>query len=162
METTAVTTHSSSKPTIAASAPVVSSAEGTIDAPIDVVWRILIAIEQWPTWNHDVKSVSMDGPTVEGATFRWKAGSATITSTLTHLARPNLVAWTGRTLGIRAIHIWRLEQRGDRTHVRTEESYEGVVARLFRRPLQKTLDATLSKGVRHLETEAERVVSTTP
>ncbi len=160
METTAVTTHSSGKPTIAAGAPVVSSAERTIDAPIDAVWRVLISIEQWPTWNHDVKSVSIHGPTVEGATFRWKAGSATITSTLTHVARPTLVAWTGTTLGIRAIHIWRLEQRGDRTHVRTEESYEGIVARVFRRPLQKTLDATLSKGVRHLKTEAERVVST--
>ena len=44
----------------------------------------------------------------------------------------------------------------------TEESYEGLVARLLRRPLQKTLDAALTDGVRYLEAEAERLASTPP
>jgi hypothetical protein len=110
----------------------------------------------------DVRSVSIEGPVVQGETFRWKAGAATITSTVTHVDRPRLIAWTGTTLGIRAIHVWCLEDHGGRTNVRTEESYEGVVARMLRRSLQKTLDTALTDGVRHLRAEAERTIVTPP
>ena len=143
-------------------APVVSSAEGEIAAPIDDVWRILTAIEQWPMWNPDVKSVSIDGRVAKGAMFRWKAGPSTISSTVTRVDAPRLIAWTGKTLGISAIHVWHLEQRDGRTHVRTEESYEGPVARLLRRSLKKTLDAALTDGIRYLQREAERITSTPP
>jgi len=145
----------SSEPAIDDRAPVFSFAEAEIDAPIETVWKILTEIERWPTWNPDVKSVSLDGPPIEGATFRWKAGPSTITSTFIRLDRPRLIAWTGRTLGIRAIHVWRLESKNGRTLARTEESYEGFVARILRRPLQKKLDRTLADGVRHLKAEAE-------
>jgi hypothetical protein len=144
------------EPAVNDHAPVVSSAEDEIDAPIDHVWRILTAVDSWPTWNPDVKSVTIDGPVVEGATFRWKAGPGTITSTIIRLDRPRLIAWRGKTLGINAFHVWHLEQREWRTQARTEESYEGLVARLLRRPLQKTLDAALAAGLRHLKAEAER------
>jgi hypothetical protein len=40
--------------------------------------------------------------------------------------------------------------------VLTEESYEGLVARLFRRPLQNALDRALDNGLRHLKVEVER------
>ena len=40
--------------------------------------------------------------------------------------------------------------------MRTEESYDGLVARLLRRSLQKTLDAALADGVRYLKAEAEK------
>ena len=149
-------------PVVNSDAPVVSRAAGEIDAPIVDVWRILTEIERWPTWNPDVKSVSIEGRVAEGADFRWKAGPSTISSTLTRVEAPRVIAWTGKTLGIRAIHVWHLEQRDGRTHVYTEESYEGLVARLLRRPLQKTLDAALTDGVRYLETEAERLTSTPP
>jgi uncharacterized protein YndB with AHSA1/START domain len=143
-------------PTIGRDAPVISSAEVEIDAPIERVWAVLTAIEQWPAWNPDVKSVSIVPPIAEGSTFRWKAGPGTITSLVEHLDRPRLIAWTGRTLGIRAMHIWRLEQQNGKTLVRTEESYEGLVARMLRRSLQKTIDGALADGARYLKAEAEQ------
>jgi uncharacterized protein YndB with AHSA1/START domain len=143
-------------PTIAWDSPVVSASDVEIEAPIDRVWAVLTAIERWPDWNPDVKSASLAGPFAEGATFRWKAGPGTITSVVEHVDRPRLVVWRGRTLGIRALHVWRLEAHDGKTHVRTEESYEGRVARLLRRPLQKTLDTALADGVRYLKVEAER------
>ena len=143
---------------MSADAPVVSRADGEIDAPIEDVWRILTMIEQWPTWNPDVKSVSIDGPVAVRTTFRWKAGPATITSAVTHVDRPRLIAWTGTTLGIHAIHVWRLEDHNGRTRVSTEESYEGMVARVLRRSLQKKLDTALTDGIRHLRAEAERAM----
>lgn len=139
-----------------AAAPVVSSAEAEIEAPIESVWGILTAIEEWPAWNLDVKSASLDGPAVEGATFRWKAGPSTIKSTVVRLEAPRHIAWTGRTLGISAVHIWSLQSTNGRTFATTEESYEGSVARIFRRPLQKLLDRTLADVVGHLKAEAEQ------
>ncbi len=144
------------EPTIASTAPVVSAHEIEIDAPIDRVWGVLTAIERWPAWNPDVKSVSVDSPVAEGVTFRWKAGPGTITSRVEHLDRPRLVVWSGRTLGISAIHVWRLEARNGKTLARTEESYDGLVARVLRRSLQKMLDTALTDGAGYLKAEAEK------
>jgi hypothetical protein len=144
------------EPGIARDAPVSSAAEALIAAPIERVWAVLTAVEEWPAWNPDVKSAALDGPFAEGATFRWKAGPGTITSQIEHVDAPRLVAWTGRTLGIRAVHVWRLEEQNGRTRVRSEESYDGLVARLLRGRLQKTLDTALADGVRYLQAEAVR------
>jgi uncharacterized protein YndB with AHSA1/START domain len=137
-------------------APVVGRSEIEIDAAPEVVWDVLTAIARWPSWNPDVKTMSMEGPLAEGSVFRWKAGPGTITSTLRRVEPPRLVAWTGKTLGIRAVHFYRLEPRDGGTFVRTEESYEGLVARLLRGSLQKTLDGALGDGLRYLKAEAEQ------
>jgi len=91
-----------------------------------------------------------------GTVFRWKAGPGTITSTIQRVERPRSIAWTGRTLGIKAIHFWHFDGRDGGTFVRTEESYEGLVARLLRRSLQKTLDRALDDGLQDLKAEVER------
>jgi uncharacterized protein YndB with AHSA1/START domain len=137
-------------------APVVGAEETEIAAGRELVWDVLTGIERWPSWNPDVKSVSMDGGLSEGSVFRWKSGSATITSTLEHVQAPRRVAWSGKAFGLSAIHVYALEARDGTTIVRTEESYDGLVARLFRGRLQKTLDHALESGLRHLKVEAER------
>jgi hypothetical protein len=141
---------------VARDAPVLSFAELEIDTPVDTVWDVLTAIDEWPAWNPDVKAASLHGPVAAGSTFRWKAGPGTISSTIEHLEPPRLIAWRGTTLGIRAIHVWRLQPVDGRTRASTEESYEGLVARVLRRPLQKALDKALADGLRHLKAEAER------
>jgi Polyketide cyclase / dehydrase and lipid transport len=85
----------------------------------------MAAFERWPSWNRDVKSMTMQGPVAPGSVFRWKAGPGTIESTIQRVEQPRLIAWTGKTLGIKAIHFWHLEPRDGKTFVRTEESYEG-------------------------------------
>jgi uncharacterized protein YndB with AHSA1/START domain len=147
------------EPAISSDSPVASTHEIAIDAPVDRVWEVLTAIDRWPAWNPDVKSVSIDGPVERGSSFRWKAGPGTITSHVEHLERPHVVAWSGRTLGIRAVHVWRLESRDGGTLARTEESYDGLVARVLRRSLQKMLDRTLADGASCLKAEAEKVSS---
>jgi uncharacterized protein YndB with AHSA1/START domain len=141
---------------IADDAPVVSSVELEIGAPVEAVWDVLTAIDGWPGWNRDVKWVSIEGPAVEGTSFRWKAGPSTIRSTIVSVERPRLIAWTGKTLGIKAVHVWRLEPRNGGTLLRTEESYEGLVSRILRRSLQKTLDKALADGAAYLKAEAEK------
>ena len=139
----------------------VGASEIEIAAAPELVWDVLTAIDRWPSWNPQVKSMDMQGGIAEGSQFRWKAGPGTINSTIRRVEPPRLIAWTGKTFSIDAIHVYRLEARDGKTFVRTEESYEGLVARLLRGPLQKTLDAALEEGLRHLKAEAERRASET-
>jgi hypothetical protein len=89
-----------------------------------------------------------DGRLEPGSEFRWKAGPGTIVSTLEQVEPPRFVRWRGRTMSIAALHAWRVEPQGAGTAVETEESFSGLLARLFRRPLQKTLDKSLRPGPR--------------
>lgn len=137
-------------------APVVGRSEIDIAAAPQAVWDVLTSFQRWPSWNRAVKSMSMQGRVAAGSVFRWRAGPGTITSTLERVEEPRLIAWTGRILGIKAIHFWYLEPIDGTTFVRTEESYEGVVTSLFRRWLQKTLDTALAEGLHDLKAEVER------
>ena len=138
------------------SAPVVGSCEIEIAAAPEVAWGVLTDIDRWPSWNPAVKSVSLEGGIDEGSKFRWKAGPGTIKSTIRGVEKPWRIAWSGTSFGIKAIHVHTLEPRDGRTLVRTEESYDGLVARLFRGRLQKTLDNALQSELQHLKAEAER------
>jgi hypothetical protein len=143
-------------------APVLSASEIEIAAAPEVVWGVLTDFEAWPTWNPDVRAMSMTDAVAEGSEFRWKAGPGTITSVIQRVEVPRLLAWTGKTLGIKAIHFWWLEPRDGGTFVRTAESYDGLVARLFRRQLQKVLENALESGLRSLKEEVERQIARTP
>ena len=129
--------------------------ELAIAASPKAIWDVLTDLESWPRWNPDVKSMSVQGGLAQGSVFRWRAGPGTITSTIQQVEPPRLIAWTGATFGIKARHVYRLESRGEATLVHTEESYEGLVARLLRGSLQKTLEKGLSDGLRYLQAEAE-------
>jgi hypothetical protein len=137
-------------------APVLGTSETEVDAKPELVWDVLTRIDRWPVWNPDVRSVSMAGGLAEGSEFRWKAGPGTIRSTLERVEPPGLISWSGKTLGIEARHVYVLQPRNGKTVVKTEETYDGLVARLFRGRLQKTLDHALESGLRHLKAEAER------
>ena len=137
-------------------APAVARSEAQIEADPETVWDVLIAFEDWPGWNPDVKSVRLEGALQEGTVFRWQAGRAMITSTLRQLERPRLLAWTGKTTGIRAVHVWSLEPRDGGTLARTEESWDGLLVRILRGRMQKSLQKAMDGGVRYLKAEAER------
>jgi hypothetical protein len=138
---------------------VYGTAEIDVDAPVETVWRVLTELEKWPSWNPDVTSMTVDGPLAPGTVFRWKAGPRTIVSTIQRVEPARSVVWSGKTLGVKATHAWHFEQVGKQTHVLTEEALRGVVARLLRGSLQKTLDAALENGLKNLKAEAERVAT---
>jgi hypothetical protein len=117
---------------------------------------VLTAIGRWPNWNPAVTSVSFDGAIAPGSAFRWKAGPGTITSTIQDVEPLRRIAWTGTSFGIKAIHVHTFEPRDGGTLVTTEESCDGVVARLLGGRLQKVLDGALESELQHLKAEAER------
>lgn len=137
-------------------APIVLHQEIEIAAVADVVWGVLSAIEAWPTWNPDVASALLQGELKPGTSFHWRAGGSSVSSQLVQVAPAREIAWTGRAMGVSVIHVYRLEARDGATVVRTDESVEGLVARLFRRPLRARMDKALIDGLRCLCSEAER------
>ena len=137
-------------------APAFARSQAEIAADPETVWGILTGFESWPGWNPDVSSVAIEGEVAEGTVFRWKAGRAAITSTLRQVERPRVLAWTGKTTGIDAAHVWRLEPRDGGTLVQTEESWQGLLVRLLRGPMRKSLQKAVDGGLEHLKAEAER------
>lgn len=137
-------------------APVIAESEIEIDADPESVWDVIANVERWPRWNPEVKSVVLQGGVREGSVFRWKTSSGSITSTFQDVEPPHVVAWTGRTMSIKAVHRWSLERKNGKTTVKTVESFDGALSRLFRRPLRKVLKKALDQGLEALKAEVER------
>jgi hypothetical protein len=136
--------------------PVQASSRIIIEAPARTVWRILTDLAHWERWNPDVTDVSVEGPVAAGMTFRWRAGTARITSTIQEVQPDRMIRWTGRTMGVRADHLWRIEPQDGRTAVETVESWRGVFPRLFPGKMRRVLQQSLDKGLRSLKIEAEK------
>lgn len=140
-------------------APASAAAEAFLDAPPQVVWEVQTDLIGWPEWNPDVAWIDLRGPVAPGTKFRWKAGGIPITSVLREVEPERRIAWTGQApLGIRAVHTWSFEPEGAGTRVRTEESFDGVLVRLFAGVTRRMLAEALEKGLAVLKTEAERRV----
>lgn len=138
-----------------ARAPVVARRETDVAAPVAVIWALLSRLEEWPSWNPDVRTVSVRGPVAPGTAFSWKAGPGTITSTLLSVDPEREIGWRGRTMGIPALHVYRLAPGESGTHVTSEESWEGLVVRMLRGRMQGGLERALESGLEHLRRAAE-------
>jgi hypothetical protein len=86
----------------------------------------------------------------------------TITSVLRPGEPPSLVSWSGKTLGIGTIHVYRLTEEGGKTIVTSEESWDGLIVKALRGRMKKTLEAAIESGLPHLKAASEqRALSTT-
>lgn len=137
-------------------APVIARSEIEIQADPDTIWDVLVDINNWPRWNPDIKSASLEGAVAEGSKFRWKARSISITSIFQEVDKPRLLGWTGKTMGIKAVHIWKLEPKEDTTIARTEESWEGPLTRVMKGSAQDMLQKSIDSGLQYLKQEIEK------
>lgn len=142
--------------TVDVSAPVSAVGSIEIGAPPQAVWEILVGIDEWPSWNPDVKWVRCSGAVEAGTEFTWKAGPGTIRSTFTHVESPRLLAWKGTTLGIHAVHVWRLDASPSGTKLVTEESWAGLLPRIASSTMTKTLQKAIDSGLEAVRATAER------
>jgi uncharacterized protein YndB with AHSA1/START domain len=141
-------------------APATAQGELQIAADRQTVFAVIAAIDQWPSWNPDIKSVTLQGPVQPGTGFRWKSGPSTLTSTLQVVDPPQEIAWTGTTMGIRAVHVFRFQANDGGTLAHSEESWEGLLASLLKGYSRKSLDKAIRSILSHLKVEAERRAAT--
>ena len=137
-------------------APATADGELRIDADPETVFDVISGIDRWPSWNPDVKSVRVEGPVQPGTVFRWKAGPSSLTSTLRVVDPPRELAWTGTTMGIKAVHVFRFQASDGATLARSEESWAGLLASLLKGYSRRTLDKGIRSVLEHLKSEAER------
>jgi len=137
-------------------APVQARAELLIDAPLDQAWSILTSISEWSRWNPGVNRVVVGGPVEAGTEFSWRSGRVPIASRLVEVEPEQRIAWTGRSLGMDAVHVWGFEARDDGVMVHTEESLDGKLARWFQGRMQEMLQRNLAESLRLLRSECKR------
>jgi uncharacterized protein YndB with AHSA1/START domain len=137
-------------------APATAEGELRIGADPQTVFAVISAIDQWPSWNPDVRSVSVEGPVQSGTVFRWKSGPSSLTSTLQVVDPPHEIAWTGTTMGIKAVHVFRFQAADGGTLAHSEESWEGLIASLLKGYSRRTLEKGIRSVLAHLKAEAER------
>jgi len=140
-------------------APAWAEGEIQIAAPPETVWAVIADLSGWPTWNADVTSMAFDGRLEPGSTFRWKAGSASLVSTLQTVDPPREIGWTGKTMGIHAIHTFRFEPMDGGTRARSAESFRGLIPSVFRTYSRNVIRRGIDGILASLKDEAERRTS---
>jgi uncharacterized protein YndB with AHSA1/START domain len=137
-------------------APATAEGEIQISAPPETAWAVIADLSAWPTWNPDVRSMAFDGRLEPGATFRWKSGSASLASTLQVVEAPGEIGWTGTSMGIHAVHVFRFEAMDGGTLARSAESFRGLIPSVFRSFSRKILRRGIDGILSSLKVEAER------
>jgi len=136
-------------------APLIAREEILISAPVEKVWSAITDINRWYEWQTDVTSSKLDGDLKAGTTFHWKAKGLNIVSTIQAYEPMSCIGWTGNSPGMRAIHIWRIEPRGEDTLVISEESLSGWFARMLKFFDAHFLQKSLINSLKVLKTYVE-------
>ena len=140
-------------------APATASSEIQVAASPETVWDVLSDLPNWPEWNADVRSMSLQGPLRPGTEFRWKSGAASLRSELQSVERPTEIGWTGTTMGIHAVHVFRFQPKDGGTLARSEESFSGLIPSVLKSYSRRTLKRGIESFLAALKTEAERRAS---
>jgi uncharacterized protein YndB with AHSA1/START domain len=136
-------------------APITASGSVDVSASPGEVWALLADIAQWPTWNPDVREARLDGELQPGSRFVWSSGPGRIRSVLRSVVQARELGWTGSTMGVRAVHVWRIEPTPRGSRVTTEESWSGWTIRFMHRRMEKVLREAVFHGLHNLKTEVE-------
>ena len=139
-------------------APVKCTQSIMINAAPEKVWQTLTNINRWSQWQSEIPFAEFKGTLQTGKKFDWKTGGVTIHSTI-HTARPNeSFGWTGKTIGLYAIHNWSLKKLEAGTEVTVAESLEGWLAVLLKGTFNKNLQTGMAKWLNLLKIECEKTL----
>jgi len=137
-------------------APVRRSKTIIINASSEKVWKVITGIDKWATWQTDISKSKLNGELKPETTFDWISGGAKIHSTL-HTVDPFInLGWTGKAIGIYAIHNWQLSEKNGKTTVTVDESMEGFFAKLFKKTFNRSLEKGMQTWLGLLKQECEK------
>lgn len=102
-------------------------------APAESVWAWLIRAKLWPTWYANSQNVMIEGGASDlapGMRFRWRTFGVTLNSKVEEFVSGERLAWSALSAGISAYHVWLIERRPQGCYVLTEETQNGLMARM--------------------------------
>jgi hypothetical protein len=136
-------------------APVIARHGTVIAAPLDVVWRLHVAVNAWPTWQKGIDRAHIDGALRPGAVFDWETYGLNIESTVYRVEPDRHTLWGGPSEGISGIHSWTFTPLDGGVRVDTEESWSGDPIQADTAGMQAALDASLTAWLEYLKAAAE-------
>jgi len=126
-----------------------------ISASPEAVWKIQSDINGWKNWQTDITRSQLDGELKPSVIFKWASGKFTITSTIQEVVPQQRLAWSGKSLGSFAKHIWMFKPQNGGTLVTTEESMEGWLISILKPFAHGFLDKSLELWMQNLKKKAE-------
>ena len=136
-------------------APVIIDDMVYINAPSEKVWDVLTDINNWAKWMDNVSYCQLNGELKEQTTFDWKASGTKIRSVIHTVDPQRFIGWTGKTMGLKAVHNWSFTWENGQTKVFVEESMDGWGARILKNILRKSLLKDMEKSLQLLKTTCE-------
>lgn len=143
-------------------APLQFHHEVFINATPERVWTVLADMEHWPTWNTDITYLTLKGDLKPGTQFVWKEKGATPTSYLQSVLPNQQLGWTGRAMGMRAVHIFTLIPQDGGTLVVQEESLEGWLVIVLKPIVRRLGNSGMAHWNEALKQRVEAVAGRTP
>jgi hypothetical protein len=143
-------------------APVLARHEIAIQAAVETIWQVHIAVNEWPTWQPDITEARLDGDFVPGASFGWTSSGLSVTSTIYDVSAPSgevspraRTLWGGTAQGITGIHEWTFRDMTQGVLVATNESFAGASVEGDPSTMQDMLDTSLVSWLLRLKVAAE-------
>ena len=113
-------------------APVKSSGEIRIGAPVELVWELLTDLRGWEGWAPGVHDVRLYSAVAVDARFSWSMGRTRIKSVIAKVEPGRELTWTGAALWTKAVDRHVLESTEDgATRLYVEESLAGALVPLL-------------------------------
>jgi uncharacterized protein YndB with AHSA1/START domain len=136
-------------------APLIARKEIFIQASPEIVWDVQTDVNAWKDWQPDISKSQLIGPLAVNSVFKWRSGGFVVTSTIQEVVPQQRIAWTGRALGSKAMHIWIIKPEKNGTLVNTEESMEGWLISLLKPLMPGFLNKSLDVWLESLKAKAE-------
>lgn len=102
-----------------------------IAAPLDLVWQVFAALNDWHTWNSVcqdcciITGQEMAAGTCFSFTLRPYYLPIKINPQITKCESGREVVWEGKRLGIHAVHRFEFEEVGDKVIITSTEKFGG-------------------------------------
>ncbi len=127
-----------------------------VQAGAEKLWNILTNVQSWPEWHRTsyIRSVE-SGPLKEGSAFVAELGGIRWNIKVIKANKPFSICWTGRRLGIQAIHDWEFVEEKGKTKAITRESMSGGVLILTYPIVKRRLSKYDYKWLVDLKSKAE-------
>ena len=126
-----------------------------VTAPLETVWALIIDVTDWPNWQTDVVSATIDGDFEPGTSFSWSSGGLDVASTIEAVEPFRTIRWSGPANGIWGEHSWTLLPQGDHVRISTEETWAGPPVDADPERARQLLDDSLQRWLRLLADEAK-------
>jgi hypothetical protein len=137
-----------------------------IKAPPEVIWDILIHVEDWPNWYKGATKLTVNGGdrgrVNADSMVSWTTMGLDFDSYVREFEPPSRFAWESRKTVIQGYHAWLLIPTADGTRVITDESFNGFLAYMQGAFIPKKLHGLHQVFLEELKEKAEAKVNETP